>query len=812
MTQQDFKYAQVLVNISKLGTRTFSYMIPDEMKRTIKIGQPVLVPFGNQGMINAFVVGFSDYLPEHIKAKEIAEILDDTPAFSLEYLNFLDWVSRYYCCDIQTVFACAIPTNFFAKSTRVIRLISQDMPLSLSTNEQKLYSALLEKNEILSSALQKKLTLSSSKFYEALRKLKLKNIISVENEIVEKSAKTKTTKIIKFLSDETTNKRYLLILEKLKQNDGQSLSEFIKEAKTTLPTLKKLEKEHLVKIEEKEVYRNPLDVLNITQRDKFPQLNPEQRQIFEHIKHSIDEEEITPILLHGITGSGKTEIYFRAMDEVIKKGKNVIFLAPEIALASQLAKRIAKRFGTEEVAIWHSSISEGEKYDVWKKLQNNSLKIIAGARSAIFAPIKNIGLIIIDEEHESSYKQTTPAPRYDARTLAKELSKRTGALLIEGSATPDIDSYYRASNSNRVLTLTKRFGNAKLADVKIIDMRREYQNNNFSIFSRELRKALKNNLEEKKQSLLLINRRGYSTYIQCLECGHTIECRRCAIPLIYHSDTNTLKCHYCNFETPVTTKCPECGSEAVKNYGIGTQRVEADLKKEFPDAKIERLDSDAMKTKRGYIDVLNRFANQETDILVGTQMIAKGLDNPNVTLVGVISADSTFNFPDYRSAERGFQLLTQVAGRAGRGDFEGKVYFQTYTPDFYALENAKNQDYLDFYHTEIDLRNELAYPPFSQIIRLVASSKNMFRSERLCQEIALKLNEITDKQGISERLEILGPAPCLIGRIKDEYRFQIIIKNRLEERGHFFITSFIQKIIIPDDIKFIVDIDPIDML
>lgn len=812
MTQQDFKYAQVLVNISKLGTRTFSYMIPDEMKRTIKIGQPVLVPFGNQGMINAFVVGFSDYLPEHIKAKEIAEILDDTPAFSLEYLNFLDWVSRYYCCDIQTVFACAIPTNFFAKSTRVVRLISQDMPLSLSTNEQKLYSALLEKNEILSSALQKKLTLSSSKFYEALRKLKLKNIISVENEIVEKSAKTKTTKIIKFLSDETTNKRYLLILEKLKQNDGQSLSEFIKEAKTTLPTLKKLEKEHLVKIEEKEVYRNPLDVLNITQRDKFPQLNPEQRQIFEHIKHSIDEEEITPILLHGITGSGKTEIYFRAMDEVIKKGKNVIFLAPEIALASQLAKRIAKRFGTEEVAIWHSSISEGEKYDVWKKLQNNSLKIIAGARSAIFAPIKNIGLIIIDEEHESSYKQTTPAPRYDARTLAKELSKRTGALLIEGSATPDIDSYYRASNSNRVLTLTKRFGNAKLADVKIIDMRREYQNNNFSIFSRELRKALKNNLEEKKQSLLLINRRGYSTYIQCLECGHTIECRRCAIPLIYHSDTNTLKCHYCNYETPVITKCPECGSEAVKNYGIGTQRVEADLKKEFPDAKIERLDSDAMKTKRGYIDVLNRFANQETDILVGTQMIAKGLDNPNVTLVGVISADSTFNFPDYRSAERGFQLLTQVAGRAGRGDFEGKVYFQTYTPDFYALENAKNQDYLDFYHTEIDLRNELAYPPFSQIIRLVASSKNMFRSERLCQEIALKLNEITDKQGISERLEILGPAPCLIGRIKDEYRFQIIIKNRLEERGHFFITSFIQKIIIPDDIKFIVDIDPIDML
>ena len=790
MTQQDFKYAQVLVNISKLGTRTFSYMIPDEMKRTIKIGQPVLVPFGNQGMINAFVVGFSDYLPEHIKAKEIAEILDDTPAFSLEYLNFLDWVSRYYCCDIQTVFACAIPTNFFAKSTRVVRLISQDMPLSLSTNEQKLYSALLEKNEILSSALQKKLTLSSSKFYEALRKLKLKNIISVENEIVEKSAKTKTTKIIKFLSDETTNKRYLLILEKLKQNDGQSLSEFIKEAKTTLPTIKKLEKEHLVKIEEKEVYRNPLDVLNITQRDKFPQLNPEQRQIFEHIKHSIDEEEITPILLHGITGSGKTEIYFRAMDEVIKKGKNVIFLAPEIALASQLAKRIAKRFGTEEVAIWHSSISEGEKYDVWKKLQNNSLKIIAGARSAIFAPIKNIGLIIIDEEHESSYKQTTPAPRYDARTLAKELSKRTGALLIEGSATPDIDSYYRASNSNRVLTLTKRFGNAKLADVKIIDMRREYQNNNFSIFSRELRKALKNNLEEKKQSLLLINRRGYSTY----------------------SDTNTLKCHYCNYETPVITKCPECGSEAVKNYGIGTQRVEADLKKEFPDAKIERLDSDAMKTKRGYIDVLNRFANQETDILVGTQMIAKGLDNPNVTLVGVISADSTFNFPDYRSAERGFQLLTQVAGRAGRGDFEGKVYFQTYTPDFYALENAKNQDYLDFFHTEIDLRNELAYPPFSQIIRLVASSKNMFRAERLCQEIALKLNEITDKQGISERLEILGPAPCLIGRIKDEYRFQIIIKNRLEERGHFFITSFIQKIIIPDDIKFIVDIDPIDML
>lgn len=731
------KYASALVNIKGLGVKTFSYLIPDEMKDKIQIGQAILVPFGRQGLINAFCVGFSDYLPGDFKVKKINKILDETPLFSIEYLKLLEWVANYYCCDLVTVLNAAIPMKLIEKAS-------------------------------------------------------------------------KTEQLIEFVKYDGATKRQIEVLQLLEKSGKMPLILFEKYAKTTRATIKKLEQAGCVKLIQEELYRNPLDVLRITEREALFELSGDQKKVYEGIKNKIDAPN--EILLHGVTASGKTEVYFKLIDDTIKAGKNVLFLAPEIALASQLTKRLAKKFGTEDVAIWHSSISDGERYDVWQKLYKDEIKILAGARSAVFAPLKNIGLIIIDEEHEGAYKQTTPSPRYDARTVARKLSEYHNCPLLLGSATPDISTYYRAVNSGNLFELKKRYNDAKVPPVTVINMqdygRAAYRN----VLSMPLQTEIRETLEKGQQVILLINRRGFSTFTQCQACGHVIQCPNCAIPMIWHSKDQMLKCHYCNHAEYFPDVCPECGSDAFKNSGTGTQKIEQYVKELFPENNVERIDSDILVRKGEHIRLLEKFQRGDIDILVGTQMIAKGLDNPNVTLVGVISADASFNLPDFRASERGFQLLTQVAGRAGRGEFAGKVLFQTYNPDFYALESAKSQNYGEFYATEIAARAEFDYPPFSQMIRLIISSENNFRAEKSAQEIALRMCMMIEKYGISERLEVLGPTPCVIERINGYYRFQIIIKNKLEEKGHNFISSFLNKIIMPKDIKLAIDVDPLDIL
>ena len=752
------KYALALVNITGLGVKTFSYLIPDEMKDKIQIGQAILVPFGRQGLVNAFCVGFSDYLPSEIRAKKINRILDETPLFSIDYLKLLEWVANYYCCDLVTVLNAAIPLKLIEKVSK-IELAAEFISFEGATKRQ---------TEIL--------------------------------EILQKSGKMP-----------------LIMLEKI--------------AKTTRGTVKKLEQAGCLKITEENIYRNPLDILQITEKEPLFELTGDQKKVYEGIKAKIaafnqspssdnscrllpQKEEGYPetILLHGVTASGKTEVYFKLIKDCIDAGKNVLFLAPEIALASQLTKRLAKKFGTKDVAIWHSSISDGERYDVWQKLYKNEIKILAGARSAVFAPLKDIGLIIIDEEHEGAYKQTSPAPRYDAKVVAQKLAQFHNCPLILGSATPDISVYYRALNSGNLFELKKRFNDAKVPPVTVINMqeygRAAYKN----VISLPLQTAIKETLENKQQVILLINRRGFSTFTQCQSCGHVIECPNCAIPMIWHAKDQMLKCHYCNHTEYFPDFCPSCGSDALKNSGTGTQKIEQYIKDIFKDYNVERIDSDILVRKGEHIRLLERFQRGDIDILVGTQMIAKGLDNPNVTLVGVISADASFNLPDFRASERGFQLLTQVAGRAGRGEFAGKVFFQTYNPDYYALESARMQNYSEFYETEIAAREEFDYPPFSQIIRLILSSANNFRAEKSAQEIALRMCMMVEKFGISERLEILGPTPCVIERINGLYRFQIIIKNKMSEKGHQFVSSFLNKITMPKDIKLAIDVDPLDIL
>ncbi|MBQ2871756.1 primosomal protein N' [bacterium] len=808
MQTNNYQYALVLVNVANIGTRTFSYLIPDELKQTIKVGQPVLVSFGTQGIINAFVVGFSNYLPDNIKAKSILEILDETPLFDLDYLKLLEWVANYYCCDLQTVLSCAVPMKFLSKSKRMVSICSVNNFKGNKTENAFIEKVLLK--PISTTSLQKHLKIPSSKFYATLRKLQNIGVLKVENIIDEKIQREQSEKYLIFKTKEGANKRQLEILEALEPLGETKLIEFEKGLKTTRLTIKKLADCGFIEIIEKPIYRNPLAIFAPNKIEEFPTLSAEQQQALQQIISKQGTKQ--PIYLYGVTGSGKTEIYFNLIKNVLKEGKNVLFLAPEIALASQLTNRLAKRFGIEDVAIWHSSISDGERYDVWQKLKQNKIKILAGARSAVFAPLQNIGLIIIDEEHENSYKQTTPSPRYDARTVAKKLAEINNATLILGSATPDVNNYYFAKNSNNLVKLSNRFNNVDMAKVIVLNLNEEKTDGNNGIFSRTLINAIEKNLKEKKQTILLINRRGFSTFTTCQGCQTVIQCPKCAIPMIWHAADKKLKCHYCNHETDFPEYCPNCGSSALKRSGTGIQRVEEIAEKLFPDAKIARIDSDVLTKKYEHIDILKNFQNGEIDILIGTQMIAKGLDNPNVTIVGVISADSSFNLPDYRSCERGFQLLTQVAGRAGRGDFEGKVYFQTNNPEFYALKTAQEQNYENFYEEEIQSRLEFDYPPYSQILRLVLSSENNFRAEKSALEIALRLSEIIDKRGLSEHIIVLGPSPCVFERIRGEYRFQILIKNKLEEKGHMLITSFISKIKMPDDIKLIIDVDPSDIL
>lgn len=809
------KYAQVIVDVPELDTRTFSYLIPDELYDRMKPGIPVLVPFGNRGVVNAFVVGFSSYLPDGIRAKNVYEILDDEPILSIEYLQLLEWVANYYFCDLQTVIEAAIPGNIFSKVRRIAFFISDENAQKLSMDEQKLVELVRPKGSITVSTLKKKAKMTYSTFYSALRKLVKLGIIETRVVVEEKKSKAKLEKYVKIIPEtgQALTGRRQQIIDALSAMGGEvKLSEFLKTANTTAATVKKLAEAGFVEIFEQEIFRNPADIFKKTNQSKFFELTKYQKQAFERITEAIDKKNPEPFLLYGITGSGKTEVYMHAVKHALSQGKSVIMLAPEIVLASQLAMRFSHRFGSENVAIWHSSISDGEKHDVWKRIKNGEIKIIVGARSAIFAPVKDLGLIIIDEEHESSYKQTSPAPRYNAKTIAAERARREGAAVVLGSATPDIATYFRAKNSENVLLLPERIGTEGLAEVNVIDMRHEISNGNKSIFSKALKNSLLEAYENKKQAILLINRRGFSTYGQCTNCGYTPKCHRCDIPLILHKASNKLRCHYCNYETDVYEICPSCKSAAIKYYGMGTQRVEELFRKEFPQMTVSRIDSDVMARKNVHVEILEEFTNGNIDVLIGTQMIAKGLDVPNITLVGVISSDSLFNIPDFRGNERGFQLLTQVAGRAGRGDFRGKVYFQTYTPEFFAINHAKEQNFIKFYQHEVQARNELSYPPFSSIIRFIVSAKQEIKAIKFSTDFAYHLKQVIAQRDLTERLEVLGPSRCVITKIKDEYRFQILIKNTLGDSGHFLVSSFVRGLKIPTDIKFLTDVDPSDML
>ncbi|MDD5773953.1 MAG: primosomal protein N' [bacterium] len=535
-------------------------------------------------------------------------------------------------------------------------------------------------------------------------------------------------------------------------------------------------------------------------------LTEEQSNALDSIKKDIDAEKAGIFLLFGVTGSGKTEVYVRAVQHVLEKNKQAVILVPEIGITPQIVERFKSRFNNE-VAVLHSRLKPNERYLEFERILKGEVNIVIGVRSAVFAPLKNLGLIIVDEEHDSSYKQTE-TPKYNARDVAIMRAKLENAVCLLGSATPSLESYHKAQKGDyKILSLTERIEKRALPKVEIIDLREEFvKKGRPEIFSDVLKEAIATRLEKKEQVILFINRRGFSNFVLCRECGEVLTCRNCDVSLTFYKNKNVGKCHYCGDQKKIPELCPKCGGGSLQNFGFGTEQVETELKNYFPDAKIKRMDLESTRGRESFEDIYKAFLNQEIDILVGTQMVTKGFDFENVTLVGVISADTNLNLPDFRASERTFQLLTQVAGRAGRGEIPGEVIIQTYLPEHYAIQASREHDYKNFYAEELSFREGLNYPPFSFLTNIFIKGPNEERVKEASQKLVLSL--CREKKDAKARLVILGPAEASISKIKRQYRWQIILKTNVRSFARKALVSAIERTELPKGVTIHFDIDP----
>lgn len=618
-----------------------------------------------------------------------------------------------------------------------------------------------------------------------------------------KGAKAKKKKVIVLKNEDLSNIKnpdgYKKIVEFFKTNSGKyTKSELINDHSISQYKLNKLIENEVLSIEEESVFRYNDRVYN---KDSAKTLTIEQENIIREYINSDDKM----FLLKGVTGSGKTEVYMKLVERVLLEGKSAIILVPEIALTPQMIERFKGRFGVN-VALFHSKLSDGERFDEWFRVKEGKAKVIVGARSAIFLPAKNLGLIIIDEEHENTYK-SEQNPKYQTKEIAEYLSELKGCKVILGSATPSIETYYRAlTGEMKLLELNSRVDNKPMPPMKVIDMRNELKGGNKSLFSRELFIAIQERLKRKEQIILFLNRRGFSTFVSCRSCGYVFKCDECDISMTYHKN-GLLICHYCGKTKREPRECPKCHSKYVKFFGAGTQRVEEEVKKYFNNVRILRMDVDTTRDKHSYERIYNTFKNGEADILIGTQMVSKGLDFKNVTLVGILAADMSINIPDYRAAERTFQIITQVAGRAGRGDKQGEVLIQTYTPQHYSLQYAVNYDYEGFYEKEFTVRAMMKYPPFGKLLLINGTSKKEELLKNFMHKITMMIKPLVES---CLDIEILGPIPCMISKVKENYRWQIVIKGEFDS----YFSKNIKEILydenknVYNDIRISMDINP----
>lgn len=742
--------AEVIINsTAKKLNRTFDYNIPKDLEEMIFIGSKVLVPFGRfKNLEEAHVVKIKK--SSEFEVKDIVKVETGLTDKQIELAN---WMAKRYFCNVSECIKLMQTPGTRTKN------------VSKRIQDKKINVVYLKKD-----------------FDE----------ISLDIE----SKKLKSDKQIR-------------ILNFVKDNEGCTVPDIEIFTESSRAIVNTLVKNGYLELVETKIDRNPLDNKRI-ENTKSLKLTDEQENAFNKIAEAIDKNMYQQFLLYGVTGSGKTEVYLQLIEKAIKENKSAIVLVPEISLTPQMLDRFISRFGKEQIAVLHSKLSIGERHDEWERIKETKAKIVIGARSAIFAPAQNLGIIIIDEEHDSSYKSEA-SPKYNAKEVAKKIAVKDNIPLVLGSATPDLTTFYNANNRKiSLLRLTKRANNSNLPKVEIVDLKQELVNGNRSMLSFDLYQEIEKNLKDKLQTILFLNRRGYSTFIMCRNCGYTVKCKNCNISMTYHSYENKLKCHYCGYEEKLLKTCPECGSDKIRYFGTGTQKLEQEINKQFPQAKTIRMDVDTVTKKNSHEEILNKFKNEGIDILIGTQMVVKGHHFPKVTLVGVIAADSSLNIDDYRATERTFQILTQVAGRAGRENLPGKVIVQSYNPENFSIQDAQKQNYEKFYETEIALRKQLKYPPFCDIIVIAFNGID----ETEIKKVSAIAYEFVRNNLNQKEFKIFKPMPSPIDKIQNKFRWRIIIKGNMNDEANQVLNEMLKDLFDKDfrKTKIAVDVNPNNMV
>ncbi|MCQ4936891.1 primosomal protein N' [Anaerotignum propionicum] len=794
------RYARVIVGMNHPQTdRVFDYKVPDAFQEDAKVGVRVIVPFGRR---NTKTEGYILSLAEESeiaseKLKDLLEILDDgIPIFTPQMLHLAQWMKEHYFCTLNQCLQAIMPTGIKTKSIWQV-LFNETADVSdCKGGELAVLEALKEMGG--SGALSELEKLLGSGSNHAIQQLQKKNIIHLKQKMTRSEYKMEqcyysfndqSSLLEDTMKKAETDKRLLgqKKLLYLLQEKGEVTLEEIKNIGISESPLKTLLKKGILL--ERRVQKKRA-VFSLEDYEKTTPFYPtaEQRAAIEEIEHQINLEKGKPILLHGVTGSGKTEIYMQSIAKILDMGKQAVVLVPEISLTPQMMERFISRFG-QAVSITHSRLSAGERLDQWKKARDGEISVMIGPRSALFMPFSDLGMIIIDEVHDNSYISDI-TPKYDAREAAKILAEDTGAVLLMGSATPDLVSYHKARKGEYLLLeLKERTGGGTLPRMHIVDMCKELEEGNRSSFSRILQQEIAINLEKGQQTMLFLNRRGFATFVSCRSCGHVMRCPECGISYTYHAKEDALMCHYCGKTVESPRNCPICGSKYIRYFGTGTQKIEEEVRRLFPRANVLRMDLDTTMGKNSHNQILEAFRKGQADILVGTQMIAKGHDFPNVTLVGVMAADTSLNTGSFYASENTFQLITQAGGRAGRADDRGRVYIQTYQPKHYCITHAAEQDYKGFYEEEVLLREMMGYPPFGAFCSVVISGEDEIETVKAADV----LGEILQVENREKGFFIMGPVPAMLFKFRGEYRQRILIQGPEEDALVGFVGRCVEK-------------------
>ena len=781
-------YAQVIIDANHAEVdRVFDYRVPAQWEEEVCVGLRVMVPFGQRNTKReGYVIALTETteVPEG-KIKGIVEILDEgRPILTLSILELAKWMKKEYFCTLNQCLQAVMPAGIRTKSVWYAELTGQTS--ELAEKEQQMIDVLEEQGGavplreleqifgnrteyILRCLQEKKVVRLHQKTTRSTYKKEKRYVSLTENEELLIAAKEKAEKDKRLAGQ-------LRVLSAISQGESLSVEELKEKAAVTDSPIHTLLQKGILVEQRRQEKRDVFQLEDYTPTQPFYPTS-EQAQALTLLREEEQKAQKRPVLLHGVTGSGKTEIYMQLIEHVIMAGKQAIVLVPEISLTPQIMERFISRFG-KRVSVTHSRLSLGERLDQWRKARDGEISIIIGPRSALFMPFSNLGVIVMDECHESSYISDV-TPKYHTREVARKLSELTGALLVMGSATPDIDSYHRAVTGEfLLLQLKERTKGSRLPEVFVTDMRKELEDGNRSAFGLPLQQAIRENLEKGQQTMLFLNRRGYSTFVSCRKCGEALTCPSCNVSYTYHASDKALVCHYCGKEVPVPKTCPSCGSHYIRYFGTGTQKIEEETRRLFPEASILRMDADTTTGKNGHARILELFGKGKADILIGTQMIAKGHDFPNVTLVGILAADLSLNLGTYQAAETCFQLITQAAGRAGRGELAGRVFIQTYQPENHAIRMAAAQDYEGFYQEEILLRQAMEYPPFSHIFSVLITGEMEQEVILAAQRLGAYMNHYAERAGCT----VVGPAPAPLPKFRGEFRWQIFAKGTDAER------------------------------